>query len=244
MDSGYINIARQSGLLRELSVIANNIANSSTVGYKRDAAVFTEYIQGIRDTRIDDALDSSVSIGRLGAHVSDFSNGAIRETGSALDLAIQGEGFFVIETPQGEQLTRAGNFITNEEGLLVTPDGFPVLDDAGGQIQIPPDVDRIVFSADGTLSANGLESGRIGVVIAPEIDLVRAGSNNWIAQNGFEPLLTGGVLQGYLEDSNVSPMEEIARMIQVQRYYDAGLQLMNMEDERINSVLQSIRRLA
>lgn len=242
-NAGYINIARQTGLLRELNVIANNIANSGTVGYKRESAVFSEFVNSLDSQASLDALENSVSMGRLGAHVSHFESGDLRRTGGTFDLAIDGEGFFLIGTAQGDKLTRAGNFQTNNNGVLVNFAGDPVLDSAGGQIQIPQNASIVTFGPDGTLSADGIEFGQIGVVTAPVESLDRVGNNLWTAQNGFEPVIAPAVLQGFLEGSNVEPVVEIARMIEVQRYYDAGQKIMDMEDERIKSVVSAIRQM-
>lgn len=243
-NSTYINISRQSGLLKELTTIANNMANSETVGFKREAAVFSEYVSRLQGGVGGSNEAESVSMGRLAAHVSHFESGELRMTGGSLDLALDGEGFFRIETPRGERLTRAGNFMTNQDGTIVTPGGLPVLDDAGGQIQVPPDAASLTVGPDGTISSDGVEIGRFGVVTASPLDLSREGENLWIANQGADPVENPRMMQGFLEGSNVEPVTEIARMIEVQRYYDAGQKLMDMEDDRIKSVVSTIRQMA
>lgn len=242
-NSIYTSLSRQSGLMRELSVIANNIANSDTTGYKRESTVFSEYIKSAAQTGSADTLQRSISMGRLGAHVSHFESGAIRQTGGSLDVALDGEGFFTVETPQGERLTRAGHFITDAEGTLVMPNGYPVLDDGGGQIQIPLEVNLLAIGGDGTISADGVEIARLGVVTSDATLLTREGQNLWIAGAGTEPLETPKIIQGFLEGSNVQPVNEIARMIEVQRHYDAGQKLLDQENERIKSVISTIRQM-
>jgi flagellar basal-body rod protein FlgF len=242
-NSIYTSLSRQSGLMRELSVIANNIANSDTTGYKRESTVFSEYIKSAAQTGSADAPQRSISMGRLGAHVSHFESGAIRQTGGSLDVALDGEGFFTVETPQGERLTRAGHFITDAEGTLVMPNGYPVLDDGGGQIQIPLEVNLLAIGGDGTISADGVEIARLGVVTSDATLLTREGQNLWIAGAGTEPLETPKIIQGFLEGSNVQPVNEIARMIEVQRHYDAGQKLLDQENERIKSVISTIRQM-
>ena len=244
-NSSYINISRQSGLLKELDMIANNIANVSTVGYRREGAVFTEFVKAQGQAQRSDGLHSiqdSTSIGRLGAHFSDFTSGDISRTGGTFDLAIDGEGFFSVDTPQGERLTRAGNFMTDREGTLITPSGYQVLDDAGSQIQIPAEANVISIAGDGTISADGNPVGRIGIVGAPQEDMVRIGDNLWEAKNGTRPLDEVRVLQGFLEGSNVNPVHEIARMIEVQRSYEAGQKLVDLDDERLSKVISAIRQ--
>jgi len=239
----YTSLSRQSGLMRELSVIANNLANSDTTGFKRESAVFSEYIQRAAQGTATSEPQNSMSMGRLAAHVSNFESGAIRQTGGTLDVALDGEGFFTIEAPQGERLTRAGHFMTDAEGTLTTHNGYPVLDDGGGQIQIPLEVNLLAIGGDGTISADGIEIGRLGVVTADPTELSREGDNLWLAAAGTEPLETPQIIQGFLEGSNVQPVNEIARMIEVQRHYDAGQKLLDMENDRIKSVISTVRQM-
>lgn len=239
----YTSLSRQSGLMRELSVIANNIANSDTTGFKRESAVFSEYIMKAAQGGPSEDPQNSISMGRLGAHVSHFESGAIRQTGGTLDVALEGEGFFTIETPQGERLTRAGHFMTNAEGTLINPDGYAVLDDGGGQIQIPLEVNLLAIGGDGTISADGVEIARLGIVSSDATQLTREGENLWRAGAATVPLETPRVIQGFLEGSNVQPVNEIARMIEVQRHYDAGQKLLELENDRIKSVVSTIRQM-
>lgn len=239
----YIGISRQSGLLKELSMIANNMANADTTGFKREGAIFTEFVKAAGTATAMDSPRNSLSIGRLGAHVSHFESGSLRQTNGTLDVALDGKGFFVVETPNGDRLTRAGHFMTNDEGVLTTTEGLPVLDDAGGQIQIPQEISILAIGGDGTISGDGVELGRLGVVSAEETELSRAGQNLWVATGQLQPLENPKIMQGFLEDSNVQPVAEIARMIEVQRAYDAGQKLLDIEHDRIKSVVTTVRQL-
>ncbi|MBL4854223.1 MAG: flagellar hook-basal body complex protein [Robiginitomaculum sp.] len=245
-NSVYINLSRQSGLLKEMSVIANNIANVSTTGFRRQGAVFSEYViqAGARATggAVTDSLKNTVSMGRAGAHFNDFSSGGMEQTGGTYDFAIDGEGFFLIETPAGERLSRAGRFMTNPDGMLITVDGYNVLDEGGAPIQIPPEAGLVTVGGDGSISVDGNPLGNIGVVTAPAEMLARTGSNLWQVREGgqFEPLEAPRILQGFLESSNVKPIIEIARMIEVQRAYEAGQKLLDIEDERIGKTIRTV----
>jgi len=243
-NANYISLSRQSGLMKEMTTIANNMANADTIGYKREGAIFSEFIAASSGTADDNNLRHSLSMGRLSAHADYFDTGGLRSTGGNLDVAIEGEGFFLVDVEGETRLTRAGHFMTNENGLMVNVDGQPVLDAAEGQIQIPPEASSITISPDGTLSADGVEFGRLGVVTANLDSLVREGGNNWSAPEGFEALENSKVLQGFLEDSNVEPVTEIARMIEVQRLYDAGQKILDMEDSRIKQVISTIRQIS
>lgn len=241
-NASYVNLTRQSGLLKELGAIANNIANASTVGFKREGAVFSEYIAATQSTNTPNDPKESLSMGRLSAHASNMLPGSMRSTGGDFDVAIEGDGFFLIDVNGQTELTRAGHFMVSSDGLLINTEGNPVLDDAEGQIQIPAEASRINIGFDGVLSADGVEIGRLGVVTADPNRLARAGNNNWIATEGFQALEDTKVLQGFLEDSNVQPVVEMARMIEVQRFYDAGQKLLEMEDDRIKQVITTIRQ--
>ncbi len=244
MDNGiYINLSRQSGLLKQLDIIANNIANSGTTGYKSEGAVFTEFVKAASGGGNVNSPRESMSIGRLGAHVSHFESGELQKTGGPMDLAIDGEGFFLVETPGGQRVTRAGHFMTDQDGILINTDGHAVLDDAGGRIQIPLSVNILAIGGDGTLSADGVELGRLGIVTASPQSLTREGNNLWASAQGYVPVETPRIVQGFLEASNVQPVAEIAKMIEVQRHYDAGQKLMEIEDDRIKSVITTLRQM-
>jgi flagellar basal-body rod protein FlgF len=127
----YVGLTRQSGLMREMQVIANNIANMATTGYRREGVVFAEHVASTGPE------DPSLSMGNaIGRSISPVQ-GAITVTGGQFDIAIEGEGFFLVETPEGEALTRAGNFIRNDVGELVTVNGARLLDAGGAPVFVP-----------------------------------------------------------------------------------------------------------
>ena len=223
-----------------MNTIANNIANVNTSGFRKQGAIFSEYVvqAGSKDFS-DTSLQSSVSIGRLGAHYNDFTNASLKQTGGTYDLAIEGEGFFLIGTEDGPRLSRAGRFMTDREGALITADGDRVLDDSASPIIIPPDAVRVAIGGDGSISANGQPLGKIGVVIASHQNMQRIGNNLWHADS-YSAVANPRILQGFLEGSNVNPVIEIARMIEVGRAYEAGQKLLEIEDERLAKTIRSI----
>lgn len=233
---GYVALTRQSGLMREMQVIANNIANASTTGFRREGVVFSEFIRRL------EGREDSLSMAAANARQTFLTQGALTFTGGPLDLAIEGEGFFRIETDQGERLTRAGHFAVSAEGEIVTPDGFRLLDDGGAPVLVPPGA-AIAVARDGALSADGAPVAQLG--------LVRPGDRSQLSRlSGTLHELRGEILpaeeavlhQGFLEDSNVNPILEMARMIEVQRAYEAGQNFLDREDERIRAVIQSLSR--
>ena len=235
----YTMITRQSGLMREFSSVANNVANMGTTGFKAEHGVFSEYIRNI-EAGASGTGPTSLSMGKLAGHATDLSDGGLKATGGALDMAISGEGFFQVTTPAGNRLTRAGHFMLNADRILVDPQGNEVQNVGGGQIAIPQEATDIRVAQDGTISSDGIEYGRVGVFTAPADTLQREGNNLWSApqtQIVDEPKIASG----FLEQSNVNPVLEMARMIEVQRHYDAGQSLMDLEHDRISSVARAMR---
>jgi len=235
-NAGYVGLSRNAGLSKELTTIANNIANISTNGFRREGAVFAEHVKALQND------DPSLSIATMTRRYVDLNQGEITSTNNALDFAIEGDGFFLIETPAGERLTRDGAFSLNPEGELITASGARVLNDANGAIAIPAGATDIAVSGDGAIFADGQAVGRLGIVTADAAFLTREGDNAFLAENGFAPVENPKVRQRALEGSNVNPVTELARLIEVQRTYDSSRTLMNQEDERIKRTVQTLGR--
>ncbi|WP_421702014.1 flagellar hook-basal body complex protein [Aliiroseovarius sp.] len=235
-NAGYTTLTRQSGLLREMQSVANNIANSATTGYRAQNVIFSEFVKALEPG------DPSLSMATANAHSINLIQGGLTQTNGTFDFAIEGEGFFMVEGPQGPLLTRAGSFTPNEAGELATPDGLRLLDLGGAPIFAPPDAASISVAADGTLSADGRPLTQIGLFLpADPTDLQYRDGVRFEAPGGTEPVVEGAaILQGYVEGSNVDPVSEIARMIEVQRSYELGQTFLEREDERIRSVSQTV----
>lgn len=234
-NTSYIALSKQSGLSKELTSIANNIANVDTAGYRREGFVFSEYVQML------EPQDRSISQANVGGHFFDATPGAVTQTGSPFDLAIDGEGYFQIETPRGDRLTRAGSFMLNSEGELTMPSGNRVLGEGGSPIAIPPNAANVTIAPDGTISADGAPIGQMSLVTADPTTLSREGANLLHATQGFDPLERPSLRQGFVEESNVNPVIEISRLIEVQRAYELGQKLIKDEDERISKTVDAMR---
>ncbi len=231
--AGYTTLTRQAGLLQEMQTVANNIANSATTGYRQEGLIFGEYVQRTEN-------GPSISMATANIRNTSMVQGGVTQTGGQLDFAVEGDGFFLIETPSGERLTRAGNFALSAEGDLVTLDGFRVLDAGGAPIFIPPNASDLSVAADGTISSNGQPLGQIGLVQPVDATgLVREDGVKFRADGGTEPVLDGRIMQGFLEGSNVDPISQIARMIEVQRAYEMGQSFLDAENERIRNALKT-----
>jgi flagellar basal-body rod protein FlgF len=233
--AGYATLNRQSGLMREMGVVANNIANSSTTGFRREGVVFSEFIAALDQ-------DPSLSMAHASGRHVDLSQATLGQTGGQFDFAIQGDGFFLIETPDGNRLTRAGSFTPSANGELVTPDGYRLLDGGGAPVFVPTDAKGLSLAADGTLSAQGQPIAQIGLWQPSDPLSLRHQSGTMFSATDVEPAESATVLQGMLEDSNVEPVSEIARMIEVQRAYELGQKFLDAEDERVRGVISALGR--
>lgn len=227
----FVGLSRQLTLRRELDIVANNIANADTVGFKVESLmVETEPMRpaatlpGPRPVKF--VIDRSV--GR------DFGQGSLRTTGATFDLAIEGDGFFKIQTPQGERYTRDGRFTLDALGRLTTQAGQPVLDDGGGEIIIDLERGRVTIGADGTISQGEERVGRVGVARFQELSVLeKVGDNLYQNTSNAAPQAAPEALvrQGMLEGSNVKPIVQITRMLEVTRAYESLAKMMDSTSE-------------
>ena len=237
MDSpSYVALSRQTGLARELDVIANNIANASTTGFRRQGLVFAEHMRAA-------GAAPGLSMARAHGRSIDAAQGALRQTNGHFDFAIEGAGFFLVETPQGERLTRAGHFLPDAEGTLVTPQGYRLLDAGGAPVAVPPLAAAVSLSTDGTLSADGVPLAQIGLFLPADPARLRHQAGTLLdSPAGTVPAEEARLHQGFLEDSNVNPMTEMTRLIAVQRSYELAQRFLDREDERLRGALQTLGR--
>jgi flagellar basal-body rod protein FlgF len=232
----YTALTRQSGLMAEMRAVANNIANASTTGYRREGVIFSEFVHALAPG------DPSLSMATANVRDTRLDQAPLTQTGGTFDLAIEGEGFFMVEGPAGPMLTRAGAFTPSAEGELVTLDGYRLLDAGGAPVLAPVGAASIAFAADGTMSADGQPLAQIGLWLPSDSnDMRHRDGVRFEVPGGAEPVIDGAViLQGYLENSNVDPIGEIARMIEIQRAYEQGQSFLEREDERIRGMIQTL----
>ncbi|MFW8593756.1 flagellar hook-basal body complex protein [Cribrihabitans neustonicus] len=234
--TGYATLSRQSGLMREMRVVANNIANSATTGYRQEGLIFSEYVQRTPG-------QGSLSMARANIYNTSMEQGAMTQTGGTFDFAIEGDGFFMVETPQGERLTRSGAFSPNAEGDLVTMDGYRVLDAGRAPVFVPPDAGKIEVGSDGSLSAGGRLLGQLGLFKPVEQhQMVREDGVMFRVEGEIEESFDSKVLQGFLEGSNVNAISEVTRMIEVQRAYEMGQSFLDTEDQRIRNAIKNLMK--
>jgi flagellar basal-body rod protein FlgF len=234
-NAGYVAINRQAGLLRELETVAQNIANVSTNGYRREGVVFAEYIFDTGDQ------EGSISVANASGRQTDLSQGALQQTNGTFDFAIEGSGFFLVNTPDGDRLTRAGTFTPSAQGILVAPDGATLMDAGGAPVFVPAGIADISLGADGTLSADGAPLAQIGLWLPGDPNQMTRSEGVRFTTGGQPVPVDGGrILQGFREQSNVDAVRELARMIEVQRAYELGSTFLDREDERVRATIRTI----
>lgn len=235
------------GCLKEevrADVIANNLANATMIGFKRDKISFRNMLMGKPPGGNASLQKTSGPDTGLARVVTDFSGGPIRHTGNTLDLAIKGKGFFKIQTPQGVRYTRKGNFATDAKGLLVTQDGNPVLGRGGPIILSGKDV---VFDQSGRVLVDGTEVGQLDLVdVSKPEELEKVGGALFQAVQGNDevPLPEGTVIrQGYVEDSNVDVAMEMVSMIRSLRAFESYQKAIQVMDSLNKETINDVSRL-
>lgn len=232
--AGYVTLSRQSGLMREMRIVANNIANAATTGYRQEGLIFSEYIKSAPG-------QTSLSMSRAQVRNTSMDQGALTQTNGTFDFAIEGDGFFLIETPTGQRLTRSGSFSANADGDLVNMNGYRVLDSGGAPVFVPSGASDISVAADGTLSSDGRVLGQIGLYLpADALGMAREDGVMFRVQGGIEPAEQAKILQGFVENSNVNPILQVSRMIEIQRAYEMGQSFLETEDQRIRNAVKTL----
>lgn len=233
---GYIALTRMKGLHDEIRAVANNVANTATTGYRGESLIFAEVLQRA------DVDGGALAMSAPRAHYTDPGQGGLTATGGQLDLAIEGDGYFMVQTPGGPRLTRAGAFIIGPDGAVLNPSGHMLLDAGGAPLQLPPEARSIQISPDGAVSADGQQLGQVGLFDADPNQMLREDGVTFRVDGPTPPAETSRIAQGYLEQSNVNAVEQMARLIEVHRAYEMGQSLMDMEDRRQRTAIETIGR--
>jgi flagellar basal-body rod protein FlgF len=236
----YVGLSRQMVLRREMDIIANNIANLDTNGFKvemlrqkTEPGSPAQTFGGPKPVK----FVAPDGIGR------DFGQGVLVKTGATLDLAVDGQGFFQVQGKAGPGFTRDGRFTIDSTGKLVTQGGLPVLDEGGGEIVIDAEKGPVAIGPDGSMSQGAERVGKIGVfAFANQGALEKTGDNLYRNASNLAPekAENATVRQGYLETSNVKPIIEISRMVEVNRAYETTSKMM---DSTADLSRRSIERL-
>jgi flagellar basal-body rod protein FlgF len=235
----YIGLSGQVALHRLMEVTANNMANMNTPGFKSENVLFNEYLSRDKNEgeQISQVKDSDT--------YRDLAQGAMTQTANDLDFAIQGDGWFAVQTPAGIKYTRAGSFTLNDRGELVTQQGYQVMSDSSGPLTIPQGAAHILMTEQGGLST---EQGAVGKVKITSFEnlqkLVPIGGNLYDAQGTQEKAVeTPHVVQGMIENSNVQPILEMNKMMEILRMYQASQNMLLNDHERQRSTIQRLTKV-
>lgn len=243
--------AAGAGMLAEATrtdVIANNLANASTAGYRKDIAVNKDFhsllIQRINDGPGRQPI-GSLGVGAMVDEVATIHTvSGMRPTGNPYDLAVEGKGFFAVETPAGVRYTRNGSFTRSAQGELVTQDGYRVLGQ-GGAIQLGDPQSRVSIGEDGRVTVDGAEADTLRLVaFADEKRLVKEGANLFTAPGLAEEEATGSLVrEGYLEQSNVNVVAEMVNLITGYRAYEVNAKAVQAHDQLLDKAVNEVGRV-
>jgi flagellar basal-body rod protein FlgF len=245
-NSLLVSLSQQLAAYRAMDVIANNLANVSTPGFKREAAKFEEYITQMQPSE-DEKGSQPISFVKDAGVMRDSSQGNIEQTGARYDLAINGKGFFAVQTQAGLRYTRDGHFSLDGNGNLVTSQGYQVQGD-GGAITVAPTDGDVNISPDGSLSSvvNGISNqlGKLKVVdFADDSTLTKEGANLYSTSQAATTPATTTVREGALEASNVQPVIEISHMIDVMRAYEMTATLSKSQEDMKNQAIDKLGQM-
>lgn len=234
MDSGYY--AACAGLAAQtqaLELVANNLANLGTAGYRGQQATFRSLLAESGAVSWNPVNAAVNDFGVLGGSRVDLASGSLTATGNSLDVAVAGKGFFVVRSPAGILYTRNGSFHRTSAGRLVTAQGDSVLGEQG-VFTLPNGA--VAVSADGTVSVDGAVVGQLRVAeFSPDTPLAAVGNALYSAPAGSElPAASSSIRQGMLEDSNVSPVEGVVQLITIQRNAEMMQRALSLFDSQFN----------
>ncbi|MFO1038609.1 MAG: flagellar basal-body rod protein FlgF [Geminicoccaceae bacterium] len=223
--TNYVTLSRQIGLQRQMTMIAGNIANAMTTGFQAERPRFEAYLE-------DAGTPGNVAFVQQGQPLRDLSPGEVTTTGNRLDVALAGEGYLAFAAPGGTRYGRAGHFEIDANGQLVGEHGYPVLDDGGSPIVLPLDDHEITIAEDGNIATRAGPVARLQIVTFPDQQqMQREGEGLLSTSQTPTPVTDARVVQGALEGSNVRPVVEITRMMEVVRAFEGAQRLLDTQHD-------------
>lgn len=237
-ETTLIHLSRLVALQRKLDVVANNVANSNSTGFRARQLSFREYLKPEKEVDETGKKQRPLSLVDPRFQFSNLTPGALQPTGNPLDLAIQGEGYFVVKTGQGNRYTRAGSFTIDGSGQIVTLTGEPIMG-KGGPVRVPPNDGEVSVASDGTVSSKRAVMGQLRLVRFAE--LLQPNGESLLRTDQAPIDLSSGqaaLVSGFLEKSNVETTREMTRLAEVTRSYElVGRLLKSSQDvDEINKL--------
>ncbi len=237
-NSLLISLSHQLAAYRSMDVIANNLANVSTPAFKREAVKFEEYVAKVQGSETDSG-PINVSFVQDKGVVRDLNEGRIEATHAPFDFSVNGKGYFVVQTPNGDRYTRNGHFTLDGSGRLVTSEGDAVMGE-GGEITVTAEDGDIHVAADGTISGKQGQLGKLRLAGFDNERLLKKEGASLYATDQSPTAATGKINQGMLETSNVEPVIEISHMIEVMRAYQATANLTQSQEDMMRNAINKL----
>ena len=238
---------------KRLDVISNNLANSATVGFKKEGATSQSFDDvlaiKVRDDH-GDAYIGNMSLGvKIGEVYTDYSQGSVRETGNTYDLAIDGSGFFTIDYTDANgntstRYTRAGEFLITKEGYVVTSEGQHLMGESQW-LQVPVDAVEVMVDTDGTVYADGTAVDKVRLTDFEDYNYLKKFGETMYqpVQGAVEKDATGSILQGFTEQSNVNVVSEMVNLINITRAYEANQKVIKAMDDLLQIDVSSVGKV-
>ncbi len=241
-NTSYISLSNQVALHRELDIVAHNIANMNTTAFKTSQPVFEKFLVKPDPFQQKNKYHFVSDIGMY----RNLKSGELMKTSSPLDIGITGSGFLKVQNLNNNEIyfTRNGRMSINENGILVDTSGNAVLDDANGNISINDDINIINIAKDGTISTQEGVISKIGLFNVPNPNKMELLGNHLLTTDQeSEQSDNPNINQGFLENSNVNPIEQINKMILLQRSYEATQRMVDQEHKRKTGFIQRMNQL-
>jgi flagellar basal-body rod protein FlgF len=239
----YIALSSQMALQRQMDVVANNLANLATPAFKGEEMLFSQYL-------VRPPGNGPLAFVQDVGTARDMRQGPLSRSGNPLDLALEGPGYFAVQSPLGVRYSRNGHFQLDAEGQIVTNTGYPVLADSGQPLVVPPNTRTITIAPDGTvsLSQSGTSQqsviGKLQVVDFPAPQAVTPGANGlWVTDQTPQPA-TAKVQQGMIEESNVQSVVELTRMLSVARASQSIKNFLDEESQRQRNAIDKLGKVS
>lgn len=234
----YVGLSAQLALRRQLDTVANNIANMNTAGFRAEKVLFDAHLERTQDKRhVAYVIDRT--------SYTDMRAGKFEVTGNPLDVAINGDAWLMVDTPNGPRYTRDGRLNLDGEGRLVTLDGHAVLDQGGGEIAVPQDVaGRIEILKDGTVGDGEQVFGQIARMRPQDVQtMMREASGLYSAPGAFEAAIDAEIRQGVIEGSNVQPVVAMTELMSISRAYEQAKSMVENNDDTLRNAVRTIGRI-
>ncbi len=245
-NTNYIALSRQMALWKQMDIVSNNMANMNTVGYKQDNVLFTSYL--VQTPKAEGIGRTPLYFTEDFGSFQNFAEGAINVTGNTFDLALKGDGFFCVQTDGGERYTRKGQFTLDADSKLVTDDGAVVLSENDEPFFFAPGETEIVITESGEVMTENGSIGRLKLAhFADNQKLLKVAGTLFenVSGNAVQYGTEGAqVVQGAIEKSNVEPIAEMTRLINLQRSYEYVQQMIDEEHERLSDTITTYAQLA